>query len=264
MLNDKQMAVIGKDIKILISNKRMIGALVVVPVIMAIVLPVIFLLIITYTPEDSSDMVELIKILQYASIKGDDTRDMLINLILNYIIPMFFLLIPIIASSVMASGSFVGEKERNTLETLLYCPLPIKQIFNAKIFASFLLSMTVSVCSFIAMIIAVEIFLLIAEHEFFIPNLNWLIMMLLASPAASFISINLIVRSSAKARTSEEAQQSSLFLVVPLILLIASQLTGIMILDTCIFLTLGGVMAVIATLTFKGSYNKFNCETLLK
>jgi len=264
MFNKMQIAILKKDIQSVTSSKRMMSALVVVPIMMAVVMPVIFISIILFTPEDSPDMIELLRLLPGANPQGADIRAPLIQMMLNYVIPVFFILIPIMASSVMASSSFVGEKEKKTLETLLYCPLPLKDIFNAKILASFFLSMAVSVSSFIIMIVTVEAFLLIAQDMFFIPNINWLIMMLLVSPGAALISINLIVRGSAKSQSSEEAQQSSLFLIMPVILLIVGQFTGIMMLSPLIFLILGAVLAVIAVLTFKGSYKKFNYETILK
>ena len=48
------------------------------------------------------------------------------------------------------------EKEKRTLETLLYCPLSLRKIFQAKVLASFLLSMTVSLFSFAAMLLVME------------------------------------------------------------------------------------------------------------
>ena len=78
------------------------------------------------------------------------------GMILNYILPIFFLIIPIMTASIMAASAFVGEKERHTLETLLYCPLTLKQIFRQKVWASFLLSMLVSVISFAAMFLVIE------------------------------------------------------------------------------------------------------------
>lgn len=57
------------------------------------------------------------------------------------------------ASSVMAASSFVGEKEKHTLETLLYSPLSLKQLFQSKILAGFLVGMMVSYISFAAMML---------------------------------------------------------------------------------------------------------------
>ena len=66
-------------------------------------------------------------------------------------------MIPVMASSVMAASSFVGEKEKHTLETLLYSPLSIKQLFQSKILAGFSVGMMVSYISFAAMMLVLEI-----------------------------------------------------------------------------------------------------------
>ena len=258
-------AIIKKDITSITSNKRMMTALIIVPLMMTVVMPVIFLLTIVFIPEDSPDMRDMMALLGSAAIaEGSNIQHTLINLILNYVIPLFFLLVPIMASSVMASSSFVGEKEKKTLETLFYSPLPLKDIFNAKILASFLLSMAVSVLSFIIMVIIFETLVFILIKTMILPNMNWLIMMLLASPAMSLIAINLIVRGSAKAQTSEEAQQSSLFLILPVMLLIAGQFTGIMMLGPRIFLIIGAAAALIAVIMFRGSFGNYSYEKLLR
>jgi len=269
MINKMQIAIIKKDILSITANKRMLTILITVPLVMIVVLPLMFILIVMLSPVDSPDMMQLMQLMgssyqESFNLNNDNIQYMLINMILNNIIPIFFILIPIMASSVMASGSFVGEKEKSTLETLLYCPLPLKKIFNAKILASFLLSMAVSVISFIVMTLVTEIVFFILTESLIILNINWLIILLLVSPAVAIISINLIVRNSAKAQSSEEAQQSSLFLVLPVILLVVGQFTGIMMISVKIFLLIAAVLAIIAALTFKSSFRKFNYEALLR
>jgi len=267
MINKMQIAIIKKDILSITANKRMLTVLITVPLVMIVVLPIMFILIVMLSPVDSPDMMQLIQMMGSSYPESfnlsDNIQYMLINIILNNVIPIFFILIPVMASSVMASGSFVGEKEKSTLETLLYCPLPLKKIFNAKILASFLLSMSVSVISFIVMIIVTEILFFALTESLITLNINWLIILLLVSPASAIISINLIVRNSAKAQSSEEAQQSSLFLVLPVILLVVGQFTGIMMISVKLFLLIAAVLAIIAVLTFKSSFGKFNYEALL-
>ena len=67
------------------------------------------------------------------------------------------MIIPIMASSVMAASSFVGEKEKHTLETLLYSPLSLGQLFQSKILAGFSVGMMISFSSFAAMLLVMEL-----------------------------------------------------------------------------------------------------------
>jgi hypothetical protein len=97
-----------------------------------------------------------------------------------------------------------------------------------------------------------------------LPGVNWLIVMLLVSPAMSLLAINLIVRGSAKAQSFEESQQRSVFLVLPVILLVVGQFTGLMLLSAWLLLAAGVVLAAIALFMFRGSYSKFQYEALLR
>jgi ABC-type Na+ efflux pump permease subunit len=268
MVNNMQKAIIKKDIMGLTANKRILVSLIVVPLAMTVVMPLIFISTILFSPLDSPDMLQFEQLLELSNIGStnaaiNNAQAKLISIVLNNIISLFFILIPIMAASIMAANSFVGEKEKKTLETLLYCPLQLKEIFSAKILASFLLSMAVSVFSFVVMLVVIETMLFIVTRSIILPNINWVIIMFLVSPAASIISINLIVRGSAKAKSSEEAQQSCLFLILPVILLIVGQASGLMMMSIYIFAILGAVLAFIAVLTLRGSFGKFKYETLL-
>ena len=120
-------AIIQKDLQSITANKRMLAALLVVPIVLTVVMPSISLLALRFLPEDTQDMERMLALLPLGEQTGDLSRDMP-GLLLNYVMPTFFLLIPIMAASVMAAVSFVGEKEKRTLETLLYCPLSLRQV----------------------------------------------------------------------------------------------------------------------------------------
>jgi ABC-type multidrug transport system permease subunit len=266
ILEQPHVAIIKKDIQSITGNKNMLRVLIIVPLVMVIVVPTTLFLSVILTPVDSSDFAKLLNSLETPGLAADitDMRYATIGLLLNYVLPLFFLMIPVMASSVMAASAFVGEKEKKTLETLLYSPLPLKEIFIAKITASFLVSMFISAISFIAMLLVLEAEIKYAMGNFMVPGLTWLIMMILVSPAVSLIVINMIVRGSAKSRSSEEAQQRSVFLIFPVLLLILGQFTGIMMLSAWLFLAIGLVLAVIAILTFRGSFSKFHYENILR
>lgn len=263
MIRAGQGVLIKKDLKGITANRQLFITILIVPLVLTTVLPTIFILAVQFAPEESNDIKQLLDLLPMEQQVGD-LDELVIGLVMNSIMPMFFLMIPIMAASVMAASSFVGEKEKNTLETLLYCPLSLKQIFQAKVMASFLMSMIVSFVSFAVMMVVVEVEVLLTAGRMMLPNINWLFVMLLISPAISLIAIILIVRGSAKAQTMEEAQQRSMFLVLPVILLVAGQFTGIVLIGTWLLFGLGSVLMIIALLMMRGSVDKYNYETVLK
>ncbi len=261
-MKSAMLAIIKKDFRGVTTNKNLFTALLVVPLVLTIILPSVFVLLIHFAPDDP-DIQKLVDLLPQEA-QGESFELTVVRLILNFILPAFFLMIPIMTASIMAASSFVGEKERHTLETLLYCPLTVKQIFRSKVLASFLLSMMVSFISFCAMLLVLELEIFFLMGSLLLPGANWLVVLLLVSPAVSLIAITLIVRRSAKAQSVEESQQSAVFLIIPIILLVAGQFTGILLLNIWILLGIGVICAFLAWLLLKNCMGRFTYEMLLK
>ncbi len=256
-------AIIRKDIRSVTSNRQLFLPILLIPLIMIVVLPTMFVVTVRFVPEEAGDLDALLSLLPVSALDGG-AEQALIQIILNNILPVFFLIIPIMTSSVMAAGSFVGEKEKHTLETLLYCPLPLGRIFYAKIMASFLMSMMVSLLSFAVMLAFMETELFILFGALTVPSLNWLIMLFLLSPAVSLIAITLIVRGSAKAQTMEESQQKAVLLILPLMLLIVGQFSGVLLVSGWLLLILALACGAAAWFLMRGCRKRFTCESLLK
>ena len=173
-------------------------------------------------------------------------------------------MIPIMTASIMAGSSFVGEKERHTLETLLYCPITLRQIFRAKVLAAFFLSMAVSLGSFLVMCLVLETEAVLLLGSLLPPGANWLVTLFLLAPAVSLVAVTLIVRGSAKAKSVEESQQRAMFLVIPVVLLIVGQFSGAMLLNVWILLALAAVCALLAVLLFHRALRRFTYERVLE
>lgn len=234
-----------------------------VPLALAIVLPSIMVFVTVLVPESASDFQKLLNLLPASAVEHDQ-KQMILRLMLNKIMPAFFLMIPIMASSVMAASSFVGEKEKHTLETLLYSPLSLKQLFQSKILAGFSVGMMVSYISFAAMMLVLETEMLFLTGNVMIPDISWLIIMLFIAPAISLVAIAVTVRGSAKAQTIEEAQQRAVFLIFPILALVIGQFTGVILVNSGLLLGLGIVLAVLDVLLMRGAAGKFTYERLLK
>lgn len=261
-MNRAMYAVMKKDFGGIISNRRLFLELLIVPLILTIVLPSIFVVAIHFAPDDP-DILKMLELLPQGSRTGG-VEMAVTGLILNYILPVFFLMIPIMTASIMAASSFVGEKEKHTLETLLYCPLSVKQIFQAKVLASFLFSMMVALISFAAMMIVLEMEAFFIMDRLIMPAAGWIVILCLLSPSISLITVTLIVRGSAKAQSVEESQQGAVFLIVPLILLVAGQFAGVMLLNVWILLGLGVLCALLAWVLLQKAVGRFTYEMLLK
>lgn len=262
-MNVRQLAVIKKDIRGVTLNKQVFAVLLIVPLALVIVLPSIFVLVTAFAPDAASDFQKILDMLP-ADNGARSQQQRIFGLILNNIMPVFFLMIPIMASSVMAASSFVGEKEKHTLETLLYSPLSLKQMFQAKILAGFSVGMMVSYISFAAMMLVLELEVFLLTGKAILPSSSWLAIMLLIAPAISIIAIAVTVRSSAKAQTIEEAQQRAVFLVFPILALLIGQFTGILLISAGLLWGVGAVLAALDVLLMRGAAGSFTYEKLLR
>lgn len=262
-MNTKQIAIIKKDMSCVTSNKQVFAVMLIVPLALTIILPSVLVLVTVLVPDAMADFQMLLNMLPVTAQTGDP-KLLILELMLNKIMPIFFLMIPIMASSVMAASSFVGEKEKHTLETLLYSPLPLKQLFQSKILASFSVAMLVSLISFVAMLVVLETELLLLTGTAIMPAFSWIIVMLLVAPSISLVAISITVRGSAKAQTIEEAQQRAVFLIFPIIALVIGQFTGVLMVGSWLLLGMGVILALLAVLLMKGSAGKFTYEKLLR
>ena len=138
------------------AKTQVFAVLLIVPIVLTIALPSIFVFVISFAPDAASDFQKLLDMLPAPNGEYSQQQQ-IFSLILNQIMPSFFLIIPIMASSVMAASSFVGEKEKHTLETLLYSPLSLGQLFQSKILAGFSVGMMISYSSFAAMLLVMEL-----------------------------------------------------------------------------------------------------------
>ena len=262
-MNIGQFALIKKDMRSVTSNKQVFTVLLVVPIVLTIALPSIFVFVISFAPDAASDFRKLLDMLP-APDGEYSQQQQIFSLILNQIMPSFFLIIPIMASSVMAASSFVGEKEKHTLETLLYSPLSLRQLFQSKILAGFSVGMMISYSSFAAMLLVMELEAFFLTGNLLLPAASWLAIMLLIAPAISLVAIAVTVRSSAKAQTIEEAQQRAVFLIFPILALVIGQFTGIILISAGLLWGVGIVLAALAILLVKRAAGNFTYEKLLK
>jgi len=263
MINKMQSALIRKELKGVLGSKSFFLDYMLLPLIMALVLPVGATLMTVFMDSSAQEFEQIMALLTISVPEGGEDFAV-IEMLINNMVPMFFLMIPVMTATVMATASFTGEKERRTLETLLYSPMSLREIFNAKVMGAFLLSMIVTIASFVIMSVIVFALVWFLLGELFIPSLVWLLVLFLVAPAFSVIGIIFQVRVSAKAKSSEEAYQRSAILILPLVLLIIGQFTGVLLFSPWMFASLGGILAILAGVLIRVAFRKFTYEELLK
>jgi len=263
MFDAMQKAIIEKDLRFFKSTKGNILSIVIVSIMFGVVFPAIFISILFFTPEEIGEMGELFGLLP--EVMGQTEASLaVLSLILNSIVPAFFLMIPVMATTTMATASFVGEKEKRTLETLLYSPLSLRKIFSSKVVGAFFLSMIVTLGTFILYLIVSQALIYFMFGVFMLPGINWYITVFIVAPALTLLAVTITSKISAKAQTMEEAFQKAGLITIPIILFAASQFTGLMMLNAWILLLIAVVVGGVAYVMMRSALRNFNYEMLLK
>lgn len=255
-------AVIKKDFHEVWDSKMARETLLIVPIILAVFIPAMFLIIIMNVPPSQVNGIDTIMKMLPKEMSYLDVKQSSFYMMSNLMFPMFFLMIPLMTSSVAAACSFVGEKERHTLETLILTPMSLPKIFRAKVASCILLSAIVTSISFLVFSVVVSIGDIMLGLPFFL-NWNWLVCILLFAPAVTVFGVVFIVLVSAKSKSYIEAIQTSGYIIVPLVLLFIGQFMGLFILNAVILLLISLGVIVIDIVIMLLTSRSFQTEKLL-
>jgi len=245
-------AIVRKDLRVVLQNKGVVLPILLLPLILFVLLPLMILLIpasVSNAGNNTADLQELLAMI------SPDLRQQLVGLGLNqaavlfflvYMMAPMFLIVPIMVSSVIAADSFVGERERKTLEALLYTPTTDAELLVGKLLAAWLPAVVVSLFSYlfygaISNIAAWQIF-----HRLLFPNAIWNLLVIWVAPAAAAMSLATMILVSVRAKTFQDAYQTGSLVVLPVLALLFGQLFGLMYFSVPLPLLLGAILWLVS------------------
>jgi ABC-2 type transport system permease protein len=257
-------AIIGRDLTAVRRSKAVFLPMVLVPMMLLVLLPLVVGLI-----ARSSTSVDLGPFLD--RLPGDlaepITRrppgEQLVLLVNGYLLAPLFLIVPLMVSAVLAADAFAGEKERRTLESLLHLPVSDRDLFVAKLLGSFLPALVVSWAGFACFAVVANSVAWPVVHRIFVPTRLWMTMILWVAPAVAALGLGVMVRVSARAQTTQEANQLGGAVILPLIFLAMGQATGLLLVDLVVAVAIGGVVWGVALLLISRGARRFTRDRLL-
>ncbi len=237
-----------KDIAEIGQEKAVWVPMILVPVIFVVILPLAMLVLPTYAPSSSANQLPpalykqlLAKVpaqmaLQLAAMPQAKSLGILFA---GYLFAPMFLLIPLMMATIIGTNAFVGEKERRTLEALLYSPATDNELFLGKVLAALLPAVAICWASFGVYAVIVNAAGWHLMGRIWFPTPAWWPLMVWVAPAIATLGLGVAVLVSAKAKTFMEANQLSGVVVLPFIGLMAGQMTGVLFLSPAVAFLLG-------------------------
>lgn len=260
-------AIIQRDLLAVIRSKGVMLPLIIVPLVFMIILPAAFGY---FTPilmempganiPDISLFLDQLPPAMLAQFEGYSLEQLMIVFTLVYMFAPMFLIIPLMVASVVAADSFAGEKERKTLEALIYTPTTDMELFTGKVLSAMIPALFITLVGFLLYSLTANIAAWPIMGQIFLPNATWIILVLWVAPGTAAMGLGATVIVSSKVNAFQEANQIAGVIVLPILALVFAQVTGVMYLSAALtallgvlFWLLGGVLLYFGVRTFKRS-----------
>lgn len=253
-------AIVRKDLKVVLQNKGVVIPTVVLPLILFGLLPWLSMFTPSMVNIGGANLDELTVLIARmpAGLQNElapyTVEQQTVIFFLVYMLAPMFLIIPLMVASVIAADSFAGERERRTLEALLYTPSTDWDLFVGKLLSSWLPALAVTLVGFILYAVMANLAAWPVMGQIFFPNLMWVVMTLWVTPAAAGLGLSTMVLVSVRAQGFQDAYQTGGLVVLPILLLVFGQISGVMYFSVWVVLLLGLVLwGIDAALIWFGS-----------
>jgi ABC-2 type transport system permease protein len=171
-------------------------------------------------------------------------------------------LAPIAGSMSVAAFSVIGEKQARTLEPLLATPITTFELLTAKVLASLLPALALTLLTFVVYFAGIAAI----AH----PGVFWILLtprslavVFLLGPLAALAALQLAVCVSSRVNDPRSAQQIGALVILPLAVLLVTQLTGAVTLTLPAILVISAGLAVLNASLMRFGIALFDRESIL-
>lgn len=261
-----------KDLREVQYNRAAVLPAVVVPLVFLVVLPLVIILApaIFNVPMASllsrqgpAGMMQARIPALAAELAGLNPQQTWVVLMTGYLLAPFFLIMPLMFSTIVGAESFAGEKERKTIEALVYTPASDAELFLGKLLAAVLPAVGLAWLSFVVYALVVNLAGWPVMRRVWFPPAAWWPLILWVAPAIAAMGMAVTVLISARVKTFMEAYQLSASLVVLVLALVVGQATGVLYLSVGVALAIGLGLWIIDALLLWLGVRSFEREKLL-
>jgi ABC-2 type transport system permease protein len=243
-------AIVRKDLSVVLQSKAVLLPIIIVPLVLLLVLPVIA----TFAPQlanvpGASDLGALLERMPesfQARFEGLTQDQALVTLLLVYLFAPMYLVVPLMVASVIAADAFAGEKERRTLEALLFTPTTDRELLLGKLLSGFVPAIAVAWGGFLIYSVVANLAAWPVMGRLFFPTPMWWVLALWVAPAVAAVGLGATVLVSARVNTFQEAYQIGGAVVLPIILLVVGQAAGVVVLSVGVVGAIGAVFWLVA------------------
>ncbi len=232
-MNWQRVATVARtDLRQLLLARDFWGPMVGLGAIFFFVLPAILLLVITQVSnvdvvEQLSTTLEVLPARAQASLLGDRPETQAAYALAVYLFAPVAVVVPLTISTAVGAATIVGERERGTGEFLAHSPASDGEIYLGKLLASLLPGYGTTLVGFGIYSLIVNLIVGPRVGGWFFPTAEWWVLMLWVVPPFLALTLSVVLRLSARVKSSAAAQQASGLVTLPLIMVSYGQSSGL-------------------------------------
>lgn len=196
-----------------------------------LVVPTILLLTITRignvaVVQQISQTLKVLPEAAQAQIQGTSAQGRTAYALAVFLFAPVAVVVPLTISTAVGAATLVGERERGTGEFLAHSPASVREIYLGKLIASLVPGYLTTIVGFGLYSLIVNLIAGPSVGHWFFPTSQWWVLMLWVIPPFLAFTLSLVLRLSARVKSTAAAQQASGLVSLPLIMVAYTQSTG--------------------------------------
>ncbi|HUW01128.1 MAG TPA: ABC transporter permease subunit [Acidimicrobiales bacterium] len=249
----RMMTVARTDLKQLIQARDFWGPMMILGGIFFLFIPTVLLFSITRigdinVVEQISGALEILPTQAQAKIQGNTEQGRAAFALAVYLFAPVAVVVPLTISTAVGAATIVGEREKGTGEFLAHSPAGTREIYLGKLIASLLPGYATTIVGFGIYSIVVNTIVGPEVGGWFFPTRPWWILMFWVVPPFLALTLSLVLRLSARVKSTAAAQQASGLVSLPLIMVAYSQSTGALFGAESVTWLIGGIAWILAAI----------------
>jgi ABC-type Na+ efflux pump permease subunit len=182
-----------------------------------------------------------------------------------YLFAPIAVVVPLTISTAVGASTIVGERERGTGEFLAHSPADVREIYMGKLIASLIPGYVTTVVGFGIYSLMVNAIVGPDVGGWFFPTPSWWLLIVWVLPPFLALALSLVLRLSARVKSTAAAQQASGLVTFPLIIIAYGQSTGALLGSgtPLLSLVIGAVAWAIALISLSTGFRSLTRARLL-
>ncbi len=264
---DKIRTIVGKEWAEVFRNRLVLFSVLFLPLIF-IALPIITLAATNSLTDEQAEEASVNELTGATGLPGLDQlceelseADCLQVYMLN-LYTFMFMILPVAIPVTIAAYSIVGEKTSHSLEPLLATPITTTELLLGKGLAAGIPAVVATWISYVIYAIAA---LIIAGPSIFayVVQPLWLVAIFIVGPLMTVLAVSAAIIISSRVTDPRVAEQISMVVILPVILIVIGQSVGLILIDQTLVLILGAVILVADIVVGYVAVKSFQRETIL-